>query len=256
MLKILQNLKKELNLHYVKISLPEEKAYIFTTKIPIVKKEEVPIAVESKIEENVPVSPKELIFDYQFSPHLGQDHLDIVVAALPIKIVEMYVELAVSSGLTLLSLEIESQAVARAVLAEGNTETTLIIHFGQAKVGFYVVNQGIVRFTSTVQLAKDQSGKSQSFLSAEIKKLYVYWHTLKENAGKPEKKINQIIICGENLENNIVPYLSAENSSPVSLANAWANVFDINSILPDIPFSDSLGYVTAIGLALPSDILI
>lgn len=222
----------------------------------MVKKEEILVAVESKIEENVPVSPKELIFDYQLVPHLGQDHLDVVLAALPIKIVEMYVEMAVSAGLIPLSLEIESQAVAMAVLTKGNIETVLIIRFGRAKVGLYVVNQGIVRFTSTVQFAKDQSGSRQSFLSAEIKKLYIYWHTLKENTGKSERKISQIIVCGENIEDNIVPYLSAENSSPVFLGNAWAKVFDTDSTLPDIPFFDSLRYVTAIGLALPSDIFI
>src|SRR5437762_2707220 len=44
-----KKLKSDLHLGYVKVSLPEEKGYLFTAKIPIVKPEEVKNVIESKI---------------------------------------------------------------------------------------------------------------------------------------------------------------------------------------------------------------
>src|SRR5690349_4444091 len=46
LIKVLSALKKELKLEYVKVSISEEKAYLFTAKIPIVKNEEIISAIE------------------------------------------------------------------------------------------------------------------------------------------------------------------------------------------------------------------
>ena len=252
---ILSSLKKDLDLSFVRASLPEEKAYLFTMKIPVVKQSEVKAAIESKIEENVPVSVSELIFDYKLVDYSKKGYLSAIVSALPISIIDTYVDVANNAGLELLSLEIESQSIARALLPKGNLDTVLIVNFGKEKVGLYVVNNRIVHFTSTVVL-KGESLNNPASLSQEIKRLYIYWHTLKENAGVPERKINKIIVCGEDLKETFIPYISAHNQSPVILGNVWENVFDIDNIVPEISFSDSLRYATAIGLALPSDVLI
>ena len=147
---ILQSLKKELNLNYVKVSLPEEKAYLFSAKIPIVKDDEIKSAIESKIEENVPVPPGELIFDYKIIPNQVTDHLNVVVSTFQISIVDTYIEIAETAGLSLLSMEIESQAITRSLLPEGKEGTHLIVHFGAEKVGLCVAHNSIVHFTSTI----------------------------------------------------------------------------------------------------------
>src|SRR3989344_5704477 len=69
LIRVLQTIKNDLKLEYVRVSLPEEKAYLFTAKIPIVKPNEVISAIESKIEENVPVNPIELLYDYKLIDH-------------------------------------------------------------------------------------------------------------------------------------------------------------------------------------------
>jgi Tfp pilus assembly PilM family ATPase len=253
--RILQELKKEMDLRYVKVSLPEEKAYLFTAKIPIVKKSEMVSAIESKIEENVPVPPGELIFDYNLMDHRKKDHLDVVVSNLPISVVDSYVEVVSESGLSLLALEVESQAVARALLKPEEVDTVLIVHFEPEKVGLYVVSERVVHFASTI-LTKGESPDNQDFLSQEIKKLYVYWHTLKENVDKPERKIEEIIVCGETSGDSIVSYLAAHNGVRVKQGNVWTNVFSLNSHVPEISFNDSLKYSASVGLALPSPVLL
>ncbi len=253
--RILGEIKKDLDLNFVKISLPEEKAYLFTAKIPMVKESEIKSAVESKMEENVPVSPLELTFDYVLFDRKDGEYLGVVVSALPISIIDSYVEIAESAGLSLLSLEIESQAISRAVLPYHSSGTNLIINFGQEKVGLYVATDRIVRFTSTIS-TKGEYSNNPGFLMQEIKKLYTYWHTLKENVDKPERQISQIFICGEGFDESMISFIASHSKTPTSLANVWLNVFDINKSIPEISFNDSLKYASAVGLALPSKILI
>ncbi|KKR31517.1 MAG: Type IV pilus assembly protein PilM [Parcubacteria group bacterium GW2011_GWF2_39_8b] len=254
-LNIWKTLKKDLGFEHVKISLPEEKVYIFTAKIPIVKPEEVLSAVESKMEESVPVSQSELLFDYVVVDHRDKGHLDVVVTALPISVIDMYVGMAETAGLSLLALGIESQAITRALLPKGSRGTSLLVHFGKEKVGLYVESDRLVRFTSTILLQRGPI-PNPDFLSQEVKKLYTYWHTLKENLDKPEKKITQIIVVGENIPEWVILTLSNQSGTPIVLGNVWTNAFDVNLFTPAIPFPDSLRYGPAVGLALPSDTLI
>lgn len=252
---ILVELKNSLKLDYIKISLPEEKAYLFTEKIPVVAGAEVRSVVESKIEENVPIVPSELIFDYQLMEHSDGDHIDVVVSAIPMAVVDTYVHMAEDAGLHLLALSIESQAIAKAVLPGKSTESSLVVHFGQEKVGLYIVATGVVRFTSTVTI-RAGAINSLEILGTEIKKLYMYWHTLPENVNNPTKKITQIIVCGEDFPEETVAYLHANTETQAIIGDVWTNVFDINKIVPPIDFTESLRYAPAIGLALPTAALI
>lgn len=252
---ILNELKNSLKLTYVKMSLPEEKAYLFTAKIPLVDKNEIRSAVESKMEENVPVSPLELTFDYKLFERPEKDLVDVVVSALPISLVDTYVEMAEKSGLSLLSLEIESQAITRAVLSAGTTGTALVVNFSPEKVGLYVSYGRVVRFTSTIS-TKGEYSNNPAFLMQEIKKLYTYWHTLKENVDKPEKEISHIYVCGEGFDDAMVSYIGTHSQTPTTVANVWVNAFDINTTIPEIPFNESIKYAASVGLAMPSKIYI
>lgn len=253
---ILTSLKKDLKLSLIKVSLPEEKAYLFNTKIPRVEQNEIMSSIEFKMEENVPVPLSDLTFDYVITNPLGhKDHVDIVVSALPTKIIDSYTEMVQNAGLSILSLEIESQAVARALLPKDYTGAALIVHFGKERVGLYVVSNRIVHFTSTIT-TKGSPSENLQFVSGEIKKLYIYWHTLKENIDEDNKKISEIIVCGEGVSEEVVSHFSANIKTNVFLGNVWTNVLNVNEVVPPISFADSLCFAAAIGLALPGEILI
>lgn len=255
LIKVITEIKNDLGLDYVKVSLSEEKGYLFTTKIPLVEEIDIKSAIESKIEENVPVPPGELIFDFKIKENKEKDRLDVVVSALPISVVETYVEVIQNAGLEMLSLEIESQAIARTLIEPHDKKTVLIIHFGQGKAGLYVVVNRVVHFTSTIQFRSD-SAESADQLSQEIKRLYAYWHTLKENVGREERKISEIIVCGESVSENTISYISTHNQTKVSLGNVWTNVLNVDEKVPEIAFADSLKFTASVGLALPSKSLI
>ncbi|MFZ2522054.1 MAG: pilus assembly protein PilM [Minisyncoccia bacterium] len=253
--QIISSLKKEMDLDYVKVSVPEEKAYLFSAKIRIVPEKQVRSEVEQKIEENVPVPPGELLFDYKVVDSTQSDFLRVVVSNLPINMAEDYVEIVTEAGLRPFSLEIESQAIVRSLVKAGDSNTVLVVNFAKDKAGLFIANKRIVHFTSTIQMKGDPES-DLDLLSHEIKKLYGYWHSLKENIDKPEKKIQEIIICGENISETILPYLSTHQNTKATLANVWVNSFDIDESVPQIDFMSSLKYPAAIGLALPSDTLI
>lgn len=253
--KILKELKASLGIQYIKMSLPEEKAYLFTSKIPIVKEEEVRGVIESKIEENVPVPPSELVFDYKVIDHSLKGHLDVIVSALPIFMLDNYISIANDAGLELLALEIESQAIARSILKKGDNTTVLIVHFGGDKVGLYIISFGLVHFTSTVPI-KISTENDLDFLLQEMKKLYTYWHTLKENVDKPERKIMQIVICGQDIKDDTKEYLLSHMDVPVVVGDPWINTFNLEEEIPEMSKGESLRFVDSIGLALPNETLI
>ncbi len=252
---ILVDLKNTLKLTYVKMSLPEEKAYLFTAKIPLVDNDEIRSAIESKMEENVPVSPLELAFDYRLFERPEKDLVDVVVSALPTTLVSLYVEIAEKAELSLLALEIESQAITRAVIPAGSQDTALVVNFSPEKVGLYISHDRVVRFTSTIS-TKGEYSNNPAFLMQEIKKLYTYWHTLKENVDKSEKRIGHIYICGEGFDEAMVSHIGSQSQTSTTLANVWVNAFDINTTIPEIPFNESIKYAGSIGLAMPSKIFI
>ena len=253
---ILEALKKELNIKYARVSLPEEKEYLFTTTIPAVSKKEIRSTIEFKIEENIPLSADEVVFDYIITNPINyKKNLDVIVSAIPTKIVEAYIEALKKAGISILSLETKSQAVTRAILTKSANGTFIVMHFGPNKAGLYVVNDRTVHFTSTIMF-EGEPRNNISFLSNEIRKLEAYWSSFKEEDDAGEKHIDQIIICGENIDEMTVPYLSANQKIPVILGNVWANAFDLNNTVPPIPFMDSLKYAPAIGLAVPTTILI
>jgi hypothetical protein len=255
MVNIMKALKKELNIKYARVSLPEEKAFLFTTKIPLVSKKEIRSTIEFKIEENVPLPADEIIFDYVVTnPVNYREDLDVVVSAVPTKIVDLYVDFLQKAGIQTLSLETKSQAVARAMLSKSNKGTFIIVHFSAGKAGLYVVSDNIVHFTSSIVL-EGEFQDNPNFLSNEIKKLESYWYGFREKTNE-SINIDQIIICGEISGDSIVSHLSAHHDIPVSLGNVWTNVFDIKNFVPPIPFVDSLKFSSAIGLAIPMEILI
>ena len=253
---ILGEIKKEAKFDFARVSIIEEKAYLFNTKVPKVDSKDIREAIEFKMEENVPVPSSELIFDYEIStPHGHEDHIDVVVSAFPTSIVDSYVETINRAGINVLSLEIESQSVVRSLLPNTPYGAYLVVHLNKQKAGLYVAWAGKVHFTSTIIL-KGDSVEDLHPLVSEIKRLYIYWHTLRENAEDKNKKINQIILCGDGANEEVVSFLASHTNSSVSMGNVWQNAFDINEKVPPIPYQESLSFVAAIGLALPEEDLI
>jgi type IV pilus assembly protein PilM len=288
---ILKKLKKDYGVGFVHASLPEEKAYLFQTQVPDnMSDKDVRNIIEFKLEEHVPISPSVAVFDYEILPKHkdGQNHLDVAVAVYPKQTIDKYTTAFRDAGLTVLSLEIEAQAIARTLIKEGDAGTYMIVDFGKTKTGLSVVSNNVLSFTSTLEveeegltnaivkhlsvseeeadrikneegLIKTRNNKelfaalmgiAESF-RGDINKYYRYWKTRTDEKGDRVDPIDKIIICGGNSNLAGLPeFLSGSLKVPVERADVWANAFSLDDFVPEIDRFHSFSYTTAIGLAL------
>jgi type IV pilus assembly protein PilM len=235
---MLRKVKKEHHVQFARISLPESYAYHVEMEIANVKKRELRESIELQLEEYVPLKVSEVFFDYEIaSPQRQKTGASVVVVSVVQKdTVLSYMEVFASAGITLVSVDVDANAVARAVIPEGDMGTFMVVDMGRIKTGVYVVHGGFVRFASDIEMGgRDivsaieknlgctpedaQSWKEKCYseispeepmleevkrslvavfsdLTEEINKHFIYWHTHKDKNGVPKEKIEKIILTG------------------------------------------------------------
>lgn len=286
---VLKEFKAKTGADFVRVSLPEERAYLFETEI----KQDTPAAeirstLEFRLEENVPIPSRDVFFDYDVLPHHQNERsVKVVVAAYARDTILKYHEACISAGLTPLSFEVEAQAMAHAVIAENDTGTTMIVDFGKTRTGIGIVTAGVLMYTSTIDIGGrnlsdamrkvlgevaeseltiikntkgliqtiDESDVYDSLISTvsvikdEVASRMQYWH-LKETT-HPTRRIKKIILCGGSANLKGFPeYLSELLEVPCERADVWQNTHTFNDAIPPIEKRFSYGFATAIGLAL------
>ncbi len=285
--EILISLAKEEGLRSVRVSLPEEQVYLFNLKLEKLGLGNVREAIELSLEEYIPIPAQDAIFDYEI---LGEDerNLKLQVAAIPKNVIEGYLSIFKNSMIFATSFELEAQAVVRSVIKKGDMETYMIVDFGKKRTGIFIVSDGMVIFTSTLDLGgvmlsnmieknfkisfeeaekkKREYGLKRnttngemfavllngvSILRDEVMKHFLYWHTHKDEEGQDRPPIRKLILCGG--DSNLIgfaDYLSVSLKIDVELANVWVNIMDTEKYVPEISFNQSLTIASALGLAL------
>lgn len=283
---VFAKLKTDHGLEFVNVSLPEEKAYSFNMALPPMKLDAVRGAIELALEDNIPLSSQEALFDYSI---LKDDETGIVVnvSAIPQDLVYGYLAAFEGTGVSPVGFEVETDSLVRAVIPSNDTRTHMIVDFGRTRTGVIIVVGGAVRFTSTIAVGgnlitesvaktlkvtleeaekiKRTQGVSKSdndeltlaimskvaTIRSEIARHLAYWNTHEDEAGGKRPPVEQVFLCGG--DSNLVglsEYLSNGLNMPVDIANVMINVNTLEAYVPEISFNDSLRYATAVGLAL------
>jgi len=144
---------------YVVCSLPEEKAFLQVIQMPLMKKEELREAVYFEAENYIPLPLDQVYLDFQtIKPIVNHlDHFDVLIAALPKKIVDSYVSCLKKASLIPKALEIESQAITRALIKNGVVPyPLLLIDFGTTKTSFIIFSGYSLRFTSSIPISSQK----------------------------------------------------------------------------------------------------
>jgi Tfp pilus assembly PilM family ATPase len=281
--------KDKHKLSFISVVLPEEKTYIFRTEVPALSPEQIHESLELKLEEHVPIPPREAVFDYQVVSTLPGDRLSVSVSVIPHMVVSRYVDFFTSVDLIPVAFQISAQALTNAVIARGDDTPTIVVNFGELKTGLYLVSHRVVHFTSTVSVggaslteairkyfsvsvAEAEKIKAErgiirgkedaelffslvstlSALKDEVEKLVNYWESHTERYSDAKQKIGKVILCGQ--ESGLVglsEYLEACLGMKTVLADVWTNAFSLNNYIPPISRKDSLSYGPVIGLSLP-----
>ncbi len=288
--KVVAEVKDRTGMSTIRVSLPEERAYLFETEI---KKgtpfKEIRGLLEFRLEENVPLSPRDAFFDYDIiEDNLKKDILRVSVTAYARETIMNYYEACVGAGMTPLSFEVEAQAIARATIPTGDTHTHMIVDFGKTRTGIGIVYRGSLMYTSTIDIGgadlssamrrqlgdtpeseltkiKNTQGlvrtvessdvydallPTMSAIVDEIRTRRDYWDSRDSAAAR---QVQSIILCGGSVNMKGLPeYFTQMLGIPAQRANVWHNAFDLDHYVPAIGRRYSYGYSTAIGLALTS----
>jgi len=289
--KVITELQRRHKFVFVDASLPEQKAYLYTTTIEgdddVLLRENI----EFQLEENIPLTKAEAVFDFEVYKTYTKEkkvYREVTISAISRSVSESYIALLKRSGLRPVSLSIEAEAVANAVVPDGDDGAYLIIDFGKTRTGISVVNEGVTRLTSTsetggaditkhiaeklkVPQSEAETLKRQhgllgvgeahevssiiegafSNILREVDGQLRYWHSKTDDRGFRSKRVDTILICGGGaLLKGVEAHLKKSLSVNVELANVWSNVAFPKNYVPEVSFEDSLGYAAAIGLAL------
>lgn len=290
---VLSEFKDKTKAEFIRVSLPEERAYIFETEIKKnVPVKEIQSLLEFRLEENVPISAREAIFDYEIVANDEKSNTArVVVAAYQRETIMQYYEVCRAAALTPLSFEVEAQAMGRAVVPQDLTDTVMLIDFGKTRTGVGIINNGTLLYTSTIDIGggqlslalrkvlgdvaeseltaiKNSSGLIRgvedtrvyealittiSVIKDEIASRMQYWHL--KDSNRNARRIKKIVLCGGSVNLKGLPeYLTESLSVPCVRADVWGNAFRTDLIVPPFEKRYSYGYATAIGLALKNTV--
>lgn len=285
--EVLQALRKEEGIKFVRVSLPEEQVYLFRLKLEKEGLENIRESIELTLEEHIPIQAEDAIFDYDIISE-DEKKLELQVAAIQKNIIDNYLTVFRESLISVQSFELEAQAIARALIKSGDIETYMIVDFGQTRTGIFIVSRGIVVFTSTLDVGgvmlsnmikknfnvtfeeaekiKEEHGLERnaenreifsvllnivSVMRDEIAKHFLYWHTHKDEDGKDRPPIRKIILSGGDANLiGLAEYLSVSMKTEAEKGNVWTNITDTEKNIPEISLNKSLAFACAFGLAL------
>lgn len=295
LVKTLSEVKKNISADFVKVSIAEEKTYIFDVQLPKEAATNMREALEFKIEENVPLKLEESSFEYEIvEEKKASNEIVVNVSVIPKKVIADYTEVLNLAGIYPQAFEIESKMIASSVIPKKDKRDAIIMKIKDDSTLFIAVIDGYVRVTSSISvgenLIKDNLLKSGMFqdehaickffendfsfeaayekdsysslvnifsiLKDEIEKFNKYvsnkFPDMKTSA---VKDVEKIVLCGKcSTLPGLSKHVNQNIKAGVILANAWSNLLDTREQVPTIKFSDSLGFVTPIGLVVSSNV--
>ena len=270
---------------WVVASLPEEKSFFEILALPLgLKKEEIVLAARSEAEKYIPLPLEEVYLDIE-PVEESSKHLHVALGAIPREVADSYLKTFKKAGLEPVFFEIETQAIARAVIKEEYAPSPVIIlDFGAARTKFVIFSGRYIRFSSSVPFAGDlfskeiakrlgisleraEKIKQERGLEAEkevmkiiephlqnlvnkIKEYVAYYITHPTHEHK-EVSLDTILLCGgfANLK-GLPEFLEKALGMRVVLANPWVNILGARvKRRPEITLRESLKFTTALGLA-------
>ena len=291
---VLIECKQQTGAEYVRVSLPEERAYLFETELkrstPL---KEMRSLLEFRLAENVPMPARDVFFDYTVLPVSDDSDkvVRIAVTAYAKETIQTYYEACLLAKLQPLAFEVEAQAMARAVVPSDSQDAVMLVDFGKTRTGIGIVYKNTLLYTSTVDIGGDQLSaalrkqlgddvaekelthlknteglvhgaqssvvhdaliSTLSVIKDELVTRMQYWHV--RTGADERRRLQKIILCGGSANLKGLPAYLTETVGVTSVrANVWENTFTFDEIVPPIDKRHSLGYATAVGLALQTN---
>lgn len=267
----------------VVVSIPEDKSFIRVITMPVMSEAEAENAILFEAEAYIPLPIDQVYFDWQIIRSLGET-MDVLLIASPKEYVDTYMGIIEKAGLKLCGIEVEAQSVARALVPPEAKEPLLIADMDAFKTAFVMVENGVLKFTSSVPIAgnvfTERLSKALSVTQVEaerIKRDYGLANTpqypnlrtqlmpgvedlaaeikniLKFHYDHSEAHIGQLLLTGggsklQHIGELTEPLLSDYGPIKITVANPLEHVPNLANS-PLSPY-EALSFTTALGLAM------
>lgn len=269
------------------VALPESRSFIFESLVQGSTPEEWRIGVEQHLDELVPLPPNETVFDMV---KIGSDeHNNTRVAGVGFarRIVDETLAIFDETHIEVRALEEEAFAMARALLPIGDESTVLLIDIGKTTTKLAVATKRVPRFSTTIGIGghaftlavqkyfgvtEEEARKvkvergitpskgNEEYLAAmlstasairdELSHRLDYWQE-KASLEHLHEPVSHAILYGGNASIKGLPeYFEGMFKIPVVSGDVFTNFASRDVWIPALPYTESLAYATAIGLAL------
>ena len=276
---------------YCVVSLPEEKSFVGMIQLPAMSPADVSRAIRWEVEGVIPMPLEEIYYDYEALPSqpVTPAHRDVVIMAFLRSIVLSYEESLRQAGFCPLVLELESQAISRALATEAIArESYIVVDIGATRTSFIILAQGAVIFTKSVATGgshfeaaiatglgvsleearkiKIDVGLNKNYRDGSVftllqplvdsfrQELLEQIRFYREHPRAKHAELGEIagvLLCGGDA--NLIgleKYLAVGIKKPVKLGDPFATLDLPPASVPPISRSHAQKYTTAIGLAL------
>lgn len=287
---ILKKLKTELPTDLVRVALPEEPAYLFATDVPLMKEEEIRESLVLQLEKHVPISPAEAIFDFDIvkidkdnalvqvavlNEEIVNSYLEVfhkagfiptafelepqAIARAVVPFGDRGIHMIVDFGATRTGLS---------VVDTGHVLFTTTIDVGgndlvKILVDTYKItpdkaealkNRYGLKGSKETQKALPAMREKIELLAEAIKTNFNYWHSHSNGSITKDEEIAKVLVCGGNARLIGLMDVMREKmkGTKLELADPWINLYgdSKNAYVPPVKKSESLLFVSALGLAL------
>lgn len=271
-----------------RIIIHEDEAYVFKVSLPTTNNRELRSFVESVLEENVPISPSDAIFEYEIlSKDTATQTTVVAVSVISKKSAGALIDLFAEADVQVVSIETEARALAKALFPKNDEHIHAVVSIMEHHSVICIVEKGAVVFSSAMEvgsadldqaIAKEFAITEQaarelklekafvesdgdmkmfeamvpifSIIQDELDRMLVYWRT-QSKKNKETKEVSNIVLAGNDaLIAGFARYISINAKLPTKVGSVWTNVVSVEETVPDIFLRDSFEYGTTIGALL------
>lgn len=139
----------KLTTDFVVCSLPESRVFLKVITIPHFPRKQLDEAISWEAQSLIPLPVEQAYFETQIIK-TKEKEVDVLVAATDKKLVDSYVSTLTLAKLTPISIDLECNAVGRAIVEQNINKTALEIHVGDKTTTLSVFRGGKLLFSNTI----------------------------------------------------------------------------------------------------------
>lgn len=140
----------------VVMALPEFSVFTRFLEFPGVKKEELKDAVYYEAKQYIPMPLDEVQMSYvPIGFNEAKNAPRVLLVAAPIKVIDIYINIAMMAGLETIAIETESVAMGRAMFKSTGKKNLVMLDFGANSTDMSIMTDGYMVFSQSIAIGSD-----------------------------------------------------------------------------------------------------